>query len=812
MTAIPVTAPAGSSTGSSGSAGFKPGKGLSIPSVLRTPEFKVTLGLALLTIVAGIFFRPVFQAWGFLVPPLVGATVIAFVTAVLCDHFKLRSGEGALIQVVLAVASLPGLLSLSKATFGLPVPAAISQLIRSLIDGPAKLLTTPIPAKSGQELLVAPVASAWMGFVIGWLLFRNKRFGWSIVGPTLVVVSALAFGEATGSFLAIVSALFLAGALSYVLLVGNSFAGTNRKVEWVDQAKGGVRYTAIAVLLGVVGVASGVARLLPDASRFTFREYRKPPFDPNALPSPLAEFGKYLGAAAQRTIMFTATGDLPKRWTLATLTSYDGRVWSVGDPRTSGVAGGEFELVGAKLRSKNITGGSAKGTATVTIDKLVEPWLPMAGPGVSVAFGKDFDQLRKEVRYNRLSDTLVIASGVGTGSQYALTWSKESEPAADILPATAQMRLPDSSVKDIIQKKASEIAGGATGREAVNKLEAALNQGFYSAGATPGHSFYELSKLLGGPNSLVGNGEHYAALFGVLANSLGIETRVVVGFVPKPAVDGVQQVLGSDIRAWNEVALSNGQTLVVELKQDLTKKPDPKRAKPKTAANKPPTQQNSVPTPEPDAPVSEPSKKDPKVDKKSSQGTRIPRAVLIGGGIAGVPLMVLGGTTALVAALKGRRRRKRRSGSPGVSVSGAWEELLERSSEAGKSVPKNSTIFETAQALGLAGNVARSGAETGSALTNEETTSSPPDGELQTIVSKLAQVSERAAFHAEGPAQEASEDAWQSVDQYRSHLMASATRWQRWKRTIDPRPLFRGSVHEAYSRNTITFSSSGGTV
>jgi TgpA N-terminal domain len=419
MTAIPVT-------GSAGSTGAKKGKGLIVPTSLKSPEFKVTLGLALLTIVAGVFFRPVFQAWGFLVPPLVGATVIAFVTAVLCDHFKVRSGEGALIQVVLAVASLPGLLSLSKATFGLPVPAAISQLIRSLIDGPAKLLTTPIPAKSGQELLVAPVASAWMGFVIGWILFRNKRFGWSIIGPTLVVISALAFGEATGSFLAIVSAVFLAGALSYVLLVGNSFAGSNRKVEWVDQAKGGVRYTAIAVLLGVVGAASGVARLLPESSRFSFREYRKPPFDPNDLPSPLAEYGKYLTAKAQSTLLFTATGDLPERWKLATLTAYDGRVWSVGDPSTVGNAqGGEFELVGARLRSKNVTSGSPKGTANVTIAEIEEPWLPMPGPGVSLAFEKDLDQLRKEVRYNRLSDTLVIASGVGKGSQYALTWSKE---------------------------------------------------------------------------------------------------------------------------------------------------------------------------------------------------------------------------------------------------------------------------------------------------------------------------------------------------------------------------------------------------
>jgi Transglutaminase-like superfamily len=801
MTAVPVTGP----KVSTGSTGEKPRKGLSLPASVKSPEFKVTLGLALLTIVAGVFFRPVFQAWGFLVPPLVGATVIAFVTAVLCDHFKLRSGEASLIQIVLAVASLPGLLSLSKATFGLPVPAAISQLIRSLIDGPAKLLTTPIPAKSGQELLVAPVASAWMGFVIGWVLFRNKRFGWSILGPTLVVVSALAFGEASGSFLAIVSAVFLGGALSYVLLVGNSFAGSNRKVEWVDQAKGGVRYTAIVVLLGIVGLASGVARLLPDNARFSFREYRKPPFDPNQLPSPLAEYGKYLTAQAQKTLLFTATGDLPERWSLATLTAYDGRVWSVGDPRTAGGGkGGEFELVGARLRSQNISAGSPKGSATVTIEGLVEPWLPMPGPGVSLAFGKDFDQLRKEVRYNRLSDTLVVASGVGKGSQYSLTFSKQGQAAVEQTTRTSQMLPPASPVKDLIDKKAKEVVGNSTGLEAKTKIKGFLDQGFYSPAAAPGHSYGELLQLLGGPNSLIGNGEHYAALFGLMASSSGIETRVVVGFVPKPAVAGVQQVFGSDVRAWNEVVLSNGQTLIVDLEQDRTKKPDPKKAKPKTAADKPPVQQNSVPIPEPEAPVSEPSKKDPKKDKNSKSTAGMPRAVLIGGGVAAVPLMLIGGTTALVAGLKGRRRKRRKAGSPGISVSGAWEELLERSSEAGKHIPKNATILETANTFRDANVKAEAANDLPSAEAGETEPTAffggAPDEELQRIVLNLAQVSERAAFHAEGPSVEASESAWQAVEEYRAHLMASATRWQRFKRTIDPKPLMRGSVQEAYSR------------
>jgi Transglutaminase-like superfamily len=363
------------------------------------------------------------------------------------------------------------------------------------------------------------------------------------------------------------------------------------------------------------------------------------------------------------------------------------------------------------------------------------------------------------------------------------------------------MKLPDSAVKDLIAKKASDIVGDSKSREAVAKLTGFLNQGFYSPAAAPGHSYGELFQLLGGPNSLIGNGEHYAALFGLMANSVGIQVRVVVGFVPKPPVGGVQQVMGSDIRTWNEVVLSNDQTLIVDLEQDRTKKPDPKKAKPKTTADKPPTQQNSVPSPEPDAPVSEPSKKDPKKDKNAKSGAGIPRAVLIGGGIASVPLLVVGGTTFIVSALKGRRRKKRRAGSPGVSVSGAWEELLERSSEAGKPIPKNATILETAQlflvppkpveATPSDGSIAEPGTMTSEAIINAE---------LQQIVANLAQVTERAAFHADGPSPEISMSAWESVEQYRSQLMASATRWQRFKRTIDPKPLLRGSVAEAYSK------------
>ena len=58
-----------------------------------------------------------------------------------------------------------------------------------------------------------------------------------------------------------------------------------------------------------------------------------PPFDPLAVPSPLAEVKASLKDERKEDVVFTVAGDTPVlRWPVAVMSDYDGVIWTVADP------------------------------------------------------------------------------------------------------------------------------------------------------------------------------------------------------------------------------------------------------------------------------------------------------------------------------------------------------------------------------------------------------------------------------------------------------------------------------------------------
>ena len=58
-----------------------------------------------------------------------------------------------------------------------------------------------------------------------------------------------------------------------------------------------------------------------------------PPFDPLAVPSPLAEVKASLKDDRKEDVVFTVAGDTPvQRWPVAVMSDYDGVIWTVADP------------------------------------------------------------------------------------------------------------------------------------------------------------------------------------------------------------------------------------------------------------------------------------------------------------------------------------------------------------------------------------------------------------------------------------------------------------------------------------------------
>ncbi len=750
------------------------------------PHLYATLLITVLVVLGGTFFWSVYESAGFLVPPLVGAILIAIVVTQICDAFHLRSGEALVAHVVVATLTLPGLLRLSEAKFSLPLPAALSQLFRALINGPVKLLTSPLPARSGQELLVAPVVSAWLGLVVGWLLVRRGFVSWSLAGPFFTLIVALAFGPLRGPFFVWVSLAFLGLALLYVQLFARSKEFGRQSAQLVRGPAGRSRSTfdassprtsSMVTLLGVVAIAGLIGPRLPGIGgdeRFTLREYRQPTFDPADLPSPLAEFARYKQLG--NTELFTATGATPERWRLATLTNYDGRVWSVGRP--SDIDGGEFRLVGARLAVPESVPASTTARTKVTLTGLNEPWLPLPGPGFRIDFdpaSRSFDGVRSTARYNELSQSLVAEPGLASGAVYEITWGQVGPPSRDALEAASfggpSADMPASRSLNRFGDKATEFTASATGRawEGVRALQAKLNAGYYSQSQPPGHAYGNLADMLASPESMIGNEEHYAALFGVLARAARMPVRIVVGFVPStPPTDGVQRIVASDVSAWAEVDMGPELGWVpVIIQQDPTKQPRPRQAQERTKADTPPPQPNVLPTPEPELPTFEDPKR-PDEPQKSSFAEKVPtRVLLVAIGVTS-PLLLGGLFVAAVVALKTRRRakRRRRTSASGAIV-GAWEELVDRARECGIAVPAFGTFAELRDALPFDAHAEREALE------------------------RLVLASDRATFHPAEPSPELRDEVWAMVDEVTRWLESGQPWLQRWLMKANPRPLFR---------------------
>jgi transglutaminase-like putative cysteine protease len=771
-----------------------------IPEKISAPIF-----LIFLTGLAGAFFRPVFQSWNYLAPPLFGVLLVALVCAYLADRIGISSGEGALIQCVAAVLTLPGLIALPKAKFGIPFPGAIAELFRALVKGPVNLLTSTIPARSGQELLVTPLVSAWLGFVIGWVLYRQRKHGWSLVGPSLVVMVALAFGQTNEDFRVRTSAGYLAACVLYVYFLGERSRsslistaksalgpkGLAQRIGSVDQKR---RLTSVGLLLVIVSVASGLGGVMPSLGRkdrFSLRAYRTPPFDPADLPSPLADFSRFLQPNMAKTLLFTATGTIPERWRLATLTSYDGRVWSVGSAQDAGTAGaknsdgtsssdlaGVYQPVGQELQNRKLFKGVATKSTEIQLLGLGEPWLPTPGPSLKFDPSGGSDLALQSVRYNEASDTLVSARVLPARTRYKIEWAvakqvNETALVGQSTNVSPKGSLPPSPELEEVSRRAATIVGGTTGWDSVLKLKTALNNGFFEPTTAPGHAYGNLSKMLVSENTLIGNQEHYTALLALLTRVTGTQSRVVVGFTPKTQVgQKTQEVYGRDINAWVEVNVIGTGWVPVETKQTRTDKPKPEQLSPKTSEKKPPKPPVTVPKPEPEDIVADETKSIPPTPQNTASG--FARTALIVGGAGLSPVLVLGALTGLVALLKSRRRAKRRGGSAHAAVSGAWEELIERAAEAGQPVTANMTVAEARSTLFLA------------------------DPEMRRIIGDLSEVTEEAAFSSAGSSPEVAKKAWALVDQFRKELRSASTPWKRWKRLMKIRSLTQGSIDRAY--------------
>ncbi|MFC6355196.1 transglutaminase-like domain-containing protein [Luethyella okanaganae] len=681
----------------------------------------VDLGVLTLLCLLGVLgFETSFGEYDFLLAGLGGLLVG---TGVVLAANALRLG-----LVVTVLAGIVGYFLLGT-LFAMPGEGILAVLpsLRSLaglaigaVHGWADIVTLAAPVEAPYYMPVLPYVSTWLVALVGTLLVtrwlpRRPRTVWRsgvlLVGPIALYVVGILLGTDEAYLAAVRGISFAVVALVWL---GWRSSGAER-ADAAGSARllrGKLVGTAVVVVgAALVGALVGAAVAPPSSSRFVLRDEIEPPFDPLQFPSPLAGFRKYTKDLVDTTL-FTVSGLQPgESIRMASMDSYDGKLWNVAGPEEAASGAAGFSLIGRTVPPPPLLTPSSMTEATVEIEKYSDVWLPFSGYPSRIDFQDGESRaLAETVRYRPDSGTGVLTGGLESGFRFNVLSVQQASVSDDALADVPVAEIAQPSVQDlpdIVVAKAVEFSGEAeTPIAKLRAIEQRLKtQGFLSHGlasdAVPsraGHGADRMIELFT-RTQMVGDQEQYASAMALMARDLGYPARVVMGFAPDiPDGGGTVGVVGDDVTAWVEIAFlgvgwvpfypTPDQT---DVPQDLTPKP---KTEPQPQVRQPPRTDNrsdelltAVETDDSD-----------KDDRKPPFA--IPGWVWAVTGIVGIPLLLLGVPLLAIAALKKRRRARRRGrGSGDRRVAGAWDELTDGYAELGFEVPRGRTRRQVALSL-----------------------------------------------------------------------------------------------------------------
>jgi hypothetical protein len=282
------------------------------------------------------------------------------------------------------------------------------------------------------------------------------------------------------------------------------------------------------------------------------------------------------------------------------------------------------------------------------------------------------------------------------------------------------------------------------------------------ASVPAGHSIERLGQMLDDrvENPMVGDDEQYAALLAVLARSLGLPSRVVMGF--RAPSDG-GEVKGADLHAWTEVAFAGIGWVPFSPTPDPSHEPRPQTQKKKAASANDPVPPPPLAFQPPESiPDRDPSSH-PEQAKKPERGEifELPVGLLIAIGAISAPVWIALGFVGAVIALKRRRRSRRRThGSPSQRIAGGWREVIDVGRDLGHQPAPTATRAEAAASI-----VAGAGL----------------DGEHATRLGRVGAEADAATFGPAAPDDIAAAGYWHQVEDARRSLTDGLSRRRRFR-------------------------------
>ncbi len=649
------------------------------------------------------------------------------------------------------------------AWLGLPTSATAEAARSSVLTSWHAFQTVVAPtAPQSGFMLAAALAVCFAVFLADWAAFRL----WSPIEalvPTLTLAGFTIFvGSSRGQILTTV--LYVAAAMAFVL--EHRVAQRERTTTWLaNQVERGsswlVHVGAAAIIVSVLAGAI-VAPHLPGAGQPGLVHWHgnQGGGGDRVTISPLVDIKSKLTGPDADVSLFTVNSPRPAYWRLTSLDTFTGQIWESSGKYDS--ASGH--LSGTLPQGVPEPAKQATLNQTFTISRLAELWLPAAYVPVAV------QPLAFRARYQASSSTLIVDTNLSDSD--SLTYRVRSvEP--DYTPS--ELRGADRTIPTAIRSQDLAVPGlSASAAQTAREVTASARTPYDKAMAlqtyfrSSGGFTYDATVDYQNDNHAMdlflrlkrGFCQQFAGTFAALARSVGLPTRVAVGFTPgvqDTGVAGQYDVKGAQAHAWPEVYLGQYGWVPFE--------PTPGRGAPNevrylgvtpeqntgrgdgpggsTPVTQPPSTVASLPA----GPTTTQAPQTASGPTRSTNGAGLDLAAW--SGVIGLALLVLA-LVYLVAvpsllALR-RRRRRERARDPGARVRLAWLESEEALAQLGQSRRDDETAREFAaragrrlptqsprlMALASAADAALFGADAiddGDARTAEQTTET-----VQTIV------------------------------------------------------------------------------
>lgn len=255
-------------------------------------------------------------------------------------------------------------------------------------------------------------------------------------------------------------------------------------------------------------------------------------------------------------LTLATTADTAPYLRLTTLSSFDGRVWEPdrGDLQAQSEGFGPDEWADDIETTDQNT--------SIRVIRMSSSWLPVPYPATAV------QGLSAAWRVSPENRTLASRNGDAVGNDYTVR-SLEVSPTLEqirALPAASPIVDPDAEpvdLPDVIGETAAEVTADATNdydrlvalqswfrSQFAYSLETPVDEGFDGTGADAVAEFLEVRS---------GYCIHFAGAFALMAESLDMEVRIVVGYLPGALTEttrgdeAVYSVSSDQLHSWPEV-------------------------------------------------------------------------------------------------------------------------------------------------------------------------------------------------------------------------------------------------------------------